>query len=131
MLDGLLFTLAGVAVAFAIMFGMWVLGVCGGGDVKLYAAVGAWVGPWNILPVLILAACCLAIVGFGGVLTRLFHGKATRTAASRKPVQRRIVVFSWPLALGTLLVLAFLVGNDLMTLRGLRPVPVPVQNQAP
>ena len=40
LLDGLLFTLAGVGVGFVIMCRMWVLGVCGGGDVKLYAAVG-------------------------------------------------------------------------------------------
>jgi Flp pilus assembly protein protease CpaA len=131
LLDGLLFTLAGVAVAFGIMFGMWILGVCGGGDVKLYAAVGAWVGPWNILPVLILAACCLVMVGFVSMAGRLLQGKATRTSAPRKPSKRRLVVFSWPLALGTLLVLAFLLGNDLMTLRGARPVHGPVQNQAP
>src|SRR3954447_20707140 len=30
-LDGLLFTLAGFAVAFGLFFAMWFLGVCGGG----------------------------------------------------------------------------------------------------
>src|SRR5437764_1231570 len=29
------------ATAFAVMLALWILGVCGGGDVKLYAAVGA------------------------------------------------------------------------------------------
>jgi len=43
-LDGLLFSLAGFVFAFAGMFMFWILGLCGGGDVKLYAAVGAWLG---------------------------------------------------------------------------------------
>ncbi len=43
-LDGLLFSLIGFLFAFAGMFLFWILGLCGGGDVKLYAAVGAWLG---------------------------------------------------------------------------------------
>src|SRR4051812_1481896 len=35
-LDGLLFALAGFAMGFVLFFAMWVLGVCGGGDVKLF-----------------------------------------------------------------------------------------------
>src|SRR3954464_14413049 len=34
-LDGLLFALAGLVVGFVLFFGLWVLGFCGGGDVKL------------------------------------------------------------------------------------------------
>ena len=44
-LDGLLFSAAGFAIAFGLFFVFWLVGVCGGGDVKLCAAVGAWIGP--------------------------------------------------------------------------------------
>src|SRR4051812_3196431 len=54
-LDGLLFALAGFAVAFGLFFLFWFLGVCGGGDVKLFAALGAWVGPRYVLYVLIVS----------------------------------------------------------------------------
>src|SRR5262249_47055246 len=52
LLDGLLFSLAGFGLGFAIFFVMWLMGVCGGGDVKLFAAVGAWVGPGVAVAVL-------------------------------------------------------------------------------
>src|SRR5690242_19088992 len=42
---GLLFALAGFAVGFAVFCGLWLLNMAGGGDVKLIAALGAWVGP--------------------------------------------------------------------------------------
>jgi Flp pilus assembly protein protease CpaA len=34
---------------------MWVLGTCGGGDVKLFAALGGWVGP-ILVPFLLLGS---------------------------------------------------------------------------
>jgi Flp pilus assembly protein protease CpaA len=44
LLDGFLFSLAGFAVAFAVLLGLWMLTQTGAGDVKLFAALGAWVG---------------------------------------------------------------------------------------
>jgi len=43
---GLVTALAGFGTGFGLFFVMWVLGTCGGGDVKLFAAVGSWVGPY-------------------------------------------------------------------------------------
>lgn len=43
-LNGLLFGIFGVVVAFILFVALWQLGKCGAGDVKLMAAVGAWVG---------------------------------------------------------------------------------------
>ena len=129
LLDGLLFALAGTVVAFAVMFALWILGVCGGGDVKLYAAVGAWVGPWNIFPVLIVAGVCLAFVGFVGLVGKVMGGRVPQSSPSQRPPKSRLVAFSWPLAIGTLLVLAFLLGNDLQTVRNLH-TPNPVQTDA-
>jgi prepilin peptidase CpaA len=59
-LDGLLFALAGFAVGFGLFVVMFVLGTCRGGDVKLFAAVGAWVGP--VLAVYLLAGTIVFVV---------------------------------------------------------------------
>ncbi len=63
--DGLLFSLAGLFFAFFLFFGMWMLGVCGGGDVKLCAGIGAWIGAQNTIFLLLttVVALLLWIVG--------------------------------------------------------------------
>src|SRR5262249_6400200 len=52
LLDGLLFALAGFALGFVLFFVLWLLGTVGGGDVKLFAALGAWIGPGLTVAVL-------------------------------------------------------------------------------
>ncbi|HWB52869.1 MAG TPA: A24 family peptidase [Tepidisphaeraceae bacterium] len=52
-------SLLGIAVGFGLMFVLFAMRAVGGGDVKLLAAVGAWVGP---LPTLAIFAGA-AIVG--------------------------------------------------------------------
>src|SRR5262245_8503550 len=58
-LDGLLFALAGFVVGFVLFFGMWLMGICGGGDVKLFAALGAWIGPALVVAVLAVSLLLL------------------------------------------------------------------------
>ena len=53
--DGFLFAIAGFAVGFAIYFAFWFFGIVGGGDVKLVASVGAWLGPKYILGALLFS----------------------------------------------------------------------------
>jgi Flp pilus assembly protein protease CpaA len=53
LVEGFCFSAAGFAVGLAIFFVMWQLGTCGGGDVKLMAAIGAWIGPIWFLYVLL------------------------------------------------------------------------------
>ncbi len=60
------YALAGVFVGFALLFVQFALGAVGGGDVKMLAAVGAWVGPLATLEVFIAAA----IVGLIIVLSQ-------------------------------------------------------------
>ena len=48
--------MGGLGVGFALTVGLFVLGAVGGGDVKLMAGVGAWVGPWGILGVFAVEA---------------------------------------------------------------------------
>jgi prepilin peptidase CpaA len=123
LLDGLLFALSGFALGFALFFVMWVLGMCGGGDVKLFAAVGTWVGPYYV--------CCLLVgsIFFVGVIVALQlvwsilrHGvRATmrdyttvgttkrlgKKAAANEPkrTRKRLGAYALPLALSAMLLL--------------------------
>lgn len=63
--EGVLTASAGMLLAFAIGFPLWLAGWLGAGDVKLVAAVGAIVGLALVLPV--LAGIAIA----GGVLAAL------------------------------------------------------------
>jgi prepilin peptidase CpaA len=63
---GLKAGLAGLLVAGIVFFILFVIGAMGGGDVKLMACVGAWVGSSQVLSVLIAAALA------GGILA-LFY----------------------------------------------------------
>ena len=47
-------SMLGLLVGFALPLVLFVLNAIGGGDVKLLAAVGAWLGPVNILLIFIL-----------------------------------------------------------------------------
>lgn len=89
--DGLLFALLGFLVAFGLFFLMWVLGVCGGGDVKLFAAVGAWVGPGLTLRVLLATLAVVFLFLLGRLLLQLFGGdwKAFRKTMNKGQAPRR------------------------------------------
>jgi leader peptidase (prepilin peptidase) / N-methyltransferase len=41
----------------------------GAGDFKLLAALGAWLGPWALIPLVLLASIAGAVVGIGLKLT--------------------------------------------------------------
>ncbi len=46
----------GLVVGFALPFVLFAMGALGGGDVKLLAGVGAWIGPMNVFYVFLAAA---------------------------------------------------------------------------
>lgn len=54
--QGLWFSLAGLGVGFGLMLAPFLFRVMGGGDVKLLAAVGAWVGPQMVLVAFLLTS---------------------------------------------------------------------------
>src|SRR5260370_39266685 len=86
-LDGLLYAVAGFAIGFGLFLVMWLLNTCGGGDVKLFAALGAWIGPALSVPV--LAGTIVLVVVFSvarlawGALTRGF-GRTTHVYSARE-----------------------------------------------
>jgi prepilin peptidase CpaA len=78
---GLLDSLKGAGLGFAIMFLLFALGGMGGGDVKLMAAIGAWLGFSTTGSALIYTAI------MGGVLAILF--------ALRYGVLKKVLVRVW------------------------------------
>lgn len=119
-IDGLSFGIAGLIFGFALFFTMWMLGACGGGDVKLFAAVGAWLGPLLVIYVLLVTIPVI----FGFMILRLLvalpggFGAMRRIAKPRENGgklngKRRLLAFSLPVTLATVLVLLWAFRADL------------------
>lgn len=74
-------SMLGMLVGFSLTFVLFALGALGGGDVKLLAGVGAWIGPMPVLAVFLAAAVVgmvivLAQCAVQGRLTTLFRNSA-------------------------------------------------------
>ncbi len=124
--DGLLFSIAGFGVAFALFFAIWMLGIGGGGDVKLVAALGAWIGPYLVLWVLGATVVLVGLISFLGLVKKIFSGKGFefhkyqptgkkgkgRNRLNVKP-KDRLIGFSLPLALACIFVLPWAFRIDL------------------
>ena len=70
--------LLGLLTGFALNLGLFLLRIRGGGDVKLFAAAGAWVGPIISLEVFVLATlfaalCAIAQASIDGRLGALLR----------------------------------------------------------
>lgn len=117
---GLLRALAGVGVGLAIWLPGWLLRMMGAGDVKLFAATGAWLGPVGAVNAAIVAAVLggvLALVwlfirrGSAGARQTLWAtAVAPRTlvdARSDPKRMRELVPYSLALAGGVIAQLAF------------------------
>lgn len=124
-LDGFLFALCGSFLSFLMFFVMWLLGVCGGGDVKLFAALGAWIGAGLCLQVLILSLALLCVYVMGLLGFRMLTGKRVALArpggaGKRKaaaPSGRLLVRYSLVAALASLPVLLWAFRSDLRLAR--------------
>lgn len=124
--DGLLFALAGFVLGFVMFFFLWMLGTCGGGDVKLFAALAAWLGPTLSLGVLAGTLVLLIFVTIvqliGSVFvrgmsatTRRFSLKQGKRQGKDAPVRprQRLVSYSLPLAVVTAVVVLWVFRVDL------------------
>lgn len=121
-LDGLLFSLFGVVVGFALLFLLWIMGTCGGGDVKLFAGLGAWTGPIHIIFVLTASTFVATILVIGKMLTgqsspsqmRKNIEKAKRHQAGMAvKIPRNRLTYSLPVALATLVVMLWVYRYEL------------------
>ena len=115
---------AGFAVGFALLFIPWLFGGGGMGDVKLLAALGAWLGPIYMGYAFVVSVFLAAIMALGvlikvacleGVTTAkrryLAKGKSTGQQKQKgKTTTRamRVLPFAVPVALSTWIVLAWM-----------------------
>jgi prepilin peptidase CpaA len=132
--DGLLFALAGFGVAFGLFLVMYLLGQSGGGDVKLFAAVGAWVGPlWTVylLILTIIFVAVLSVLRFTWTMYRLGPGTTWKQYSARRAPRapkkgkaaprdnlvprRRLMGYSLPVALSTVILLSWECRNEIPT----------------
>jgi prepilin peptidase CpaA len=118
LLDGLLFSLVGFALGFALFVVLWILGVCGGGDVKLFAAVAAWLGPTlSVMVLLCTIVLVMALVVFRVVLTTIARGRLSAAQLNGKTKfgkpRLRLVWYSLPVAVAVALVVAWVCRVDL------------------
>lgn len=98
--DGLLFSLAGFALGFTLFFVLWMLGTCGGGDVKWFAALGAWLGPlWTLY----LLIGTWVVVMFGFVLV----GWVVHVVRFGRRPRKQQIAYSFPVALSMIVMLAW------------------------
>lgn len=81
-LSGLLFALAGLASGLAILMPGYLFGTTGAGDVKLMAAIGTFLGPYDAL----LAG--LACIAAGAVIALAFMASAMFSDDSIAPWER-------------------------------------------
>lgn len=59
--SGLFFTMSGAVVGFSAFILLYAAGGMGAGDVKLMAAIGAWIGPVMTIRVLLLTGIALGV----------------------------------------------------------------------
>jgi Flp pilus assembly protein protease CpaA len=122
-LDGVLFALAGFALCFVLFFILWIMGASGGGDLKLFAAVGAWLGPTNA--VMVLIGTIVIVLGLSAF--RIMKRTATRgvfaavrspgvagRTGGKGPIQKsRLISYSLPVAVAAAVVLLWVWRVDL------------------
>lgn len=73
---GALASVAGAAAGLAVFFPIFALGGLGGGDVKLMAAIGAWVGWPDVLLVALYTALAGGVLAVGVAVARGYLGQA-------------------------------------------------------
>ena len=113
-------SLAGLAVGFALLLIPFLLGGGGMGDVKLLAALGAWLGPRLMLAafavsMVLATVITLAILAYVAVRRYVLDVEPENVSASGEIVVstpgyfRQALPFAVPLAIGTWLLLAWIV----------------------
>jgi prepilin peptidase CpaA len=124
---GLLDSAQGAALGLALMLPLYAIGGMGAGDVKLFAGVGAWVGPVVTLGAFVTAVevggvMALAMIAWSGrwahhwamfqtivheILTVRSPAKLSTIAAARKP-SMTLLPYGIPLTVGSIAYFAWM-----------------------
>ena len=118
---GLGWGFCGLLVGFGIFFILWILGVCGGGDVKLVAAVGAWLGPINVVHAIIYAMPAVILLPLIRAGWELLNGRNLRrfsatTKSGISPARRGFKMsYALSMTIGVAVVFLIVVGQLLGT----------------
>ncbi|WP_151732991.1 A24 family peptidase [Paenibacillus tengchongensis] len=80
---GLFIAACGAGTGFLVLLILYLIRAVGGGDVKLFAAIGAWIGALPTLQLLVYSVFIGAIIGWIIVLSRRETGKRLRSLLSR------------------------------------------------
>ncbi|MBE9917938.1 prepilin peptidase [Paenibacillus donghaensis] len=80
-LQGLLFSLKGLAAGFVLVLLMHVIGAVGAGDVKLFGGIGAWAGTLFTVQCLVYSVLCAGAIGILILLWRRETLQRMRKAA--------------------------------------------------
>jgi len=73
---------AGLIVGLLINLPLFALRLRGGGDVKLFAGVGAWLGPANVVAVFVVATIVAMLVAIAQAIVTRRVGQVARNTAS-------------------------------------------------
>jgi prepilin peptidase CpaA len=77
--SGLKSGVTGMVVAGGLFLVLFVMGAMGGGDMKLMAAVGAWVGSTQVMTLICVAALAGGVLAVGRILIRNMIGETLRS----------------------------------------------------
>lgn len=138
-LDGFLFGLTGFLIGFGVFFLVWILGQMGGGDVKLFAALGGWVGFLHLVFLWVMSVAALLVWTIGKVLTgglraskvranikQLQNAKKVAREAATKPggTKKMRMTYALPVAVAALILSLWSHRVELL-LAPPKPVPPP------
>jgi len=113
--SGILFSLKGLGVGFVILLIPCLMGVLGGGDVKLFAALGSWLGSSVVINLTLYATIAGGIVALGIIikavgfmgLKSIFFSPLSLTQMLPVEVKKQGVPYSIPTAAGYVIYLFF------------------------
>jgi Flp pilus assembly protein protease CpaA len=126
-IDGVLFGVFGFIIAFAAFFLLWIFGLVGGGDVKVFAAIGACVGPsivalWIYGGTFVIVSfitvirmgLLFATAGMAKTREEFFEpGPLIPNTQGRMVPSKRQVTYSLPLLISTAIVMLLMYSQDL------------------